>query len=127
MKAKAVSPVELVVRCVAQPVGDQWQVFSLEFGLAAQADTFAQARKKMDGMIQGYLYDALVGEDREHALDLLTRTAPWWVFVRYYWAGFLSGVAAGIHRSKKGKRLKTFGEPWGVEFTKLAAQHHATC
>jgi hypothetical protein len=128
MKTKSVSPIKLVVRCVAQSVDEsQWQAFSLEFGLAAQADSFVEARSKLDGMIQDYLYDALVGEDREHAAELLSRKAPWWVFARYYYADLLAGIGAVIHRSKRTRRLKTFGEPWGVDFEKLSSHRAAIC
>lgn len=107
MRAKVKSPVCFLVRCVANKDGDQWQAFSLEFGLAAQADTFPLARRKLDGMIQSYLYDALVGEDREHARELLSRRAPWWVFARYYGSRLRKALKRRSHN------VKSFLEPWG--------------
>jgi hypothetical protein len=107
MPAKVKSPVCFLVRCVANKSGDQWQAFSLEFGLAAQADTFALARRKLEGMIHSYLYDALVGEDREHAEELLSRRAPWWVFVRWYESRIRGAMR---HRSRN---VLAFREPWG--------------
>ncbi|HWG69584.1 MAG TPA: hypothetical protein VN692_09240 [Steroidobacteraceae bacterium] len=112
MKTKAVSPIKMMVRCLAECKDGQWQAFSLEFGLAAQADSFAEAKSKLDGMIQDYLYDAYVGEDREHARELLTRKAPYQVFVRYYFAAFVAGAAKIVRRSSSGKRKKIFDEPW---------------
>ncbi|HEY8508529.1 MAG TPA: hypothetical protein VIL32_09240 [Steroidobacteraceae bacterium] len=80
----------------------------MEFGLAAQGDSFAEVKQKLEGMIQDYLYDALVGEDREHALELLRRRAPWWVFARYY----LSCLREALRDSMN---VKTFIEPLGLE------------
>lgn len=111
-----VPPLRLVVRCLAQKQDAQWQAFSLEFGLAAQADSFAEVKRKLDAMIQDYLYDALVGEDREHACALLSRRAPWWVFARYYYARIISSA----RDSMNGDGLRTFGEPWGLEPKRLA-------
>lgn len=107
MLPKLKSPTCLLVRCVAYKTGDQWQVFSLEFGLAAQADTFAVARRKIEAMIQSYLYDALAGEDREHAGELLSRRAPWWAFARWYEARIRGALK---HRSRN---VMSFFEPWG--------------
>lgn len=106
MSQKMKSPKSLLVRCVANKNGDQWQAFSLEFGLAVQADSFPEARRKLDSMIQSYLYDALVGEDRQHASALLCRRAPWWVFARYYYSR-----AFTVLRRRRSTRVKPFWEP----------------
>jgi hypothetical protein len=74
----------LTVRCIVEPKNGQWQAFSLEFGLAAQADSREDAKRRLDLMIRSYVHDALVGEDREHAHELLTRRATWSVYFRYY-------------------------------------------
>jgi len=76
----------LTVRCIVEPKNGQWQAFSLEFGLAAQADSMEDAKRRLDLMIRSYVYDALVGEDREHAHELLLRRATWRVYFRYYMA-----------------------------------------
>jgi hypothetical protein len=70
-------PTKLGLSCIVEPKGAQWQAFSLEFGLAAQADTMQDAKHRLDSMIRAYVSDALVGEDREHAHELLTRRATW--------------------------------------------------
>jgi hypothetical protein len=79
-------PIELglTVRCIVEPKDGQWQAFSLEFGLAAQAETREDAKGRLDLMIRSYVHDALVGEDREHAHELLKRRATWSVYFRYY-------------------------------------------
>jgi hypothetical protein len=78
------SPARLLVRCFTDYVDGQWLAFSLEFGLAAQASTVAEVRAKLESQIVSYVYDALVGEDRDHAYELMTRRAPWQVYARYY-------------------------------------------
>lgn len=119
-RAKVNSPVCLLVRCVANKTDDQWQAFSLEFGLAAQADTFSVARRKLEAMVHSYLYDALVGEDRECAHELLSRRAPWWVFARYYQARVLHALKG---RARDRSRVKSFFEPWGFPPQLLRSQH----
>lgn len=117
MPAKLKSPTCLLVRCVANKSGDQWQVFSLEFGLAVQADSFAVARRKMEAMLDSYLYDALAGEDREHAEELLSRRAPWWVFARWYEARVREALR------QRSRNVRSFFEPWNVAPQLLRHQH----
>jgi predicted RNase H-like HicB family nuclease len=88
-----VGPIRLVVRCLLEQKGDQWQAFSLEFGLAAQGDSEQEVRQKLESMIEWYVRDALIGEDREHAYDLLIRRkARWPIFLRYYLAWTVSHI-----------------------------------
>jgi hypothetical protein len=86
------SPATLVVHCLVERTGDQWQAFSIEFGLAAQADTHLDASRKLEDMVRSYVYDALVGEDREHASKLLARKATFEVRAKYYWTLFLKAL-----------------------------------
>lgn len=94
------SPVKLLVRCLIEEQRGQWQAFTLEFGLAAQADTENEAKAKLEAMIVSYLEDALVGEDRAHAQDLLNRKATWQVFAKYYFYLLTSYLANYITYSK---------------------------
>lgn len=84
----------LTVRCIVEPKDGQWQAFSLEYGLAAQAESMEEAKCRLDRMIRSYVYDALVGEDRDHAHELLSRRATWRVYVRYYVSSVLSAFSA---------------------------------
>lgn len=97
-----VTPCRLVVRCLLEHKDDQWQAFSLEFGLAAQADSASEAKHKLESMIESYVRDALTGEDREHAYELIVRRkATFGVFARYYWV-YASDLLAGLcSRSQK--------------------------
>lgn len=76
-------PDELLVRCYAKKADDQWVAVSLEFGLAAQADTLDEVKAKLDAQIRDYVAEAL-GEDREHSAYLLRRRAPVGDYVGYY-------------------------------------------
>jgi hypothetical protein len=100
------SPMSLFVHCIAYQSQGQWQAFSCEFGLAAQADTFLAARHKLDAMITDYIHDALVGEDREHARELMSRRGPLSVYAKYYAARAKHWI-----QSASDGGLRTFCEP----------------
>lgn len=84
------TPIQLVVHCLAERKDDCWQAFSLEFGLAAQGDSLPDVKHRLESMINSYVFDALIGEDRSHALELLTRKATWDVYAKYYLADVVS-------------------------------------
>ena len=90
-------PGDLMIRCLAMREGGQWVAICLPFDLAAQAESLPEVKQKLEAQIREYLYDALMGEDREHADQLLHRRAP-----LKYWALYhVAGIA---------KRLRTFGD-----------------
>lgn len=107
-----VSPAQLLVRCYVERKGDQWQAFSLEFGLAAQADSLPEAKRKLELMIASYVFDALVGEDREHAAELLSRRAGWGAYAKYY---FLSSVGGISSLRNRWRDSQAFDEPLPLE------------
>lgn len=74
---------QLVVRCYAEPEGSQWVAVCVDLSLAAQADSFAEVKTKLDYQIREYVFDALAGEDRAHAHYLLTRKAPLRFWLKY--------------------------------------------
>lgn len=78
-------PQKLLVRCFAERKGDQWQAFTLELGLAAQGDSCEEVKQKLESMIRSYVYDAVAGEDKAFADQLLRRRAPGWVYAKYAW------------------------------------------
>jgi hypothetical protein len=100
------SPFRFVIRCLLEHKGNQWQAFSLELGLAVQADTALEARKKLESMIRSYLDDALSGQDREHGYELLSRKGTWRVYVLYYLASF----GQRIKRIKEVRSYATFSK-----------------
>lgn len=88
------SPFRFVIRCVIERKGNQWQAFSLELGLAVQADSKAEAKQKLESMIRSYIEDAICGPDQAHAFELLSRKATWRVYFLYQLASlskFFSG------------------------------------
>lgn len=76
---------QLTLRCLAHREGDEWHAFCIDFSLVACGATFDEARANLEAQIREYVYDALVGEDREHARALLSRRAPLGLVARYYW------------------------------------------
>ncbi|SDY40245.1 hypothetical protein [Nitrosomonas sp. Nm33] len=77
-------PNDLLLRCYANKNGDQWQAFCIDFGLAAQGDSFDEVKGKLNLMVKEYLYDALYGEDKAFAEQLLKRKAPFKQIATYY-------------------------------------------
>ena len=97
-------PRELLLRCYANKHDDQWQAFCIDFGLAAQGDSYEEVKAKLSDMIREYLYDALVGEDKEYAEQLLQRKAPFKQTATYYWYSVLYHL--GVFRNEFHKLFK---------------------
>jgi len=96
----------LVIRCYAERKDGIWQAFALEFDLAAQADSLSDVKLKLESMVDSYVYDALVGDDRQHARELLFhRKAPWSLWFKYYRARAERGFGV------KSKRSRPYREP----------------
>lgn len=88
--------IRIIVRCLIERIAkDQWQGFTLEFGLAVQGVSAADVRHQLDCVIKSYLDDALLGADREHADELLSRRAPFFVYFRYHKYRLLSRLSSG--------------------------------
>lgn len=77
-------PNDLILRCYAEKIDDQWSIVCIDICLAAQADTLAQAKKKLEAMILDYVNDAVVGEDKPYAAQLMSRKAPLSQRLKYY-------------------------------------------
>lgn len=91
----------LILRGFAEQKEGQWQAFCLDLCLAAQDDTLEGAHQKLIDMICEYVYDATVGEDKEHAAQLLTRKAPFEQWLKYYRYLFLSKIGAFKDHTRK--------------------------
>lgn len=85
-------PKQLFVRCFAEKRNGQWQAICLDFDLAAQGNSFEDAKHKLESQMYEYVYDALAGEDQAYAHQLLTRRAPYYLWLRYYWYSLLIKV-----------------------------------
>lgn len=51
------------MRCYAEKHGALWVAVCIDLSLAAQAESLAEARRKLDAQIKDYVLDALVGDD----------------------------------------------------------------
>lgn len=105
----------LMLRCYANKHGDQWQAFCIDLCLAVQGDSFPEVKQKLEHMMLEYVYDALAGEDREFAEQLLNRKAPFKQIATYHFIRLMHRFGLlrdGIH--------KLFKEPMP-----LVPQHHA--
>ncbi len=78
------SPRQLIIRCFAERKGAIWQAFCLEFNLAVQGGSFHEVRRKLHEQICLYLHDALEGDDRQYADQLLSRKAPLGIRAKYH-------------------------------------------
>jgi hypothetical protein len=64
--------------------GKIWVAMSLEFGLAAQAASEQEAKRKLHNQIQEY-FDEAIGQDKAFQKKLLSRRAPFSWYIKYYW------------------------------------------
>ena len=78
------NPKELIVKCYSEQEGDCWVAVCLDFNLASQGDSFEDVKSKLEAMIAEYVYDALAGEDKRYAAQLLSRRAPLSFWLKYY-------------------------------------------
>lgn len=88
---------ELILRCYAERKNEQWQAFCLDLCRASQADTFEEAFPKLEAMVEDYLEEALTGEDKAYAEQLLSRKAPLSSWIRYVRLRFYE-IIAGVHK-----------------------------
>ncbi|CCE25706.1 conserved protein of unknown function [Methylotuvimicrobium alcaliphilum 20Z] len=82
-KRCAMNPEQLIMKCYAEQEGDCWVAVCLNFNLAAQGDTYEEAKTKLESMIREYVHDALIGDDKPYAAQLLSRSAPLSLWLRY--------------------------------------------
>jgi predicted RNase H-like HicB family nuclease len=84
---------QLVLRCYAENKKEYWQVFCLDLTLAAQGDTFEEAKEKLESMICSYVSEALT-EDKDYADQLLSRPAPLNYWAKYYFYAVMCKTGA---------------------------------
>ena len=88
------NPKELIVKCYAEQESNYWIAICLNFNLASQANSFEEAKSKLEIMIIEYVYDALVGEDKIYAEQLLSRQASLSFWLKYYFIKIKSIVSS---------------------------------
>ncbi len=70
-------PDATALHCIAKYRSGYWSAYCLDFSLYATGETLDEATEKLGAQVMAYLYDAIEGEDREFAPQLLLRRAPW--------------------------------------------------
>lgn len=99
-----VKPCQMLVRCLFERDGDQWLGFCLDFTLVAQAASLDEVHRKLDEQIRSYVHDALAGEDRDYADDLMTRRAPPRYWVKFYAVLAMQSLRHRMSRSRQAVR-----------------------
>lgn len=94
-------PNELVLRCFAERDGDVWVAYCLDLSLAAQADSWEEARAKLEAQVREYVADAMGGQDGKYGAALMARRAPASTYLRYYTAKVLIALAEKFHSTRR--------------------------
>lgn len=94
-----------VLRCYAEKKDGLWIAACPQFTLAAQGDSFDEAKEKLEKQIKSYIVEALT-IDKEHAVELLGRKAP----LRLWWRFKLLELMTGLRRRRE-KKIRFFNEP----------------
>ena len=92
------TPEQLIVKCYAEQEDDCWVAVCLSFNLAAQGDSFEEVKTKLESMLAEYVHDALAGEDKPYAAQLLSRRAPLPTWFKYY---FIKLKIAVLHSAER--------------------------
>jgi len=74
----------LVLRCYAERTRGVWNAYCLDLSLVAQGESFDEVKAKLDAQIEEYVADAMGGQDKQHAVRLMTRRAPLSMWLGYY-------------------------------------------
>lgn len=91
-------PEQLILKCYAEKEETCWVALCLNFNLAVQGDSFEEVKTKLESMIVDYVYDALEGEDKAYASQLLTRKASYLFWIKYYWIKIKVALHSGASR-----------------------------
>jgi hypothetical protein len=79
------TPKQLILRCYCEEKGNIWQAFCIDLNLAAQGTSLEEVKHRLQQQIFSYLFDALAGEDRKYAAQLLKRKAPLMFRLKYHY------------------------------------------
>ncbi|WP_439256585.1 hypothetical protein [Lonepinella sp. BR2271] len=77
-----------LIRCMAYRENNLFIAVCLDLSLAAQADSMDEAIQKLDMQIQDFIEE--INAEPEYAIQLLNRSAPLSLWIKYYWFKFLS-------------------------------------
>ena len=91
----------IYIRCYARKSQGQWVAVCLNFSLAAQGDSFEEARDKLRSQVDEYIDDAINGPDRQHAHYLMNRRAPLRDWIMYGLISLALSFSAAMHQSRE--------------------------
>ena len=92
----------LVLRCYAEADRDDtWFAICLDLNLYARADSFPEAKQKLNLLISSYMKEA-VSKDADYVGDLIPRRAPLYFWVRYMFFMLINRIhrLTSIHNFK---------------------------
>ncbi len=95
---------DLVVRCLLRRDGDQWVALCVDFDLAAQGSTRAEAKQHLAAQIVDYVMQAQT-VDKAHGARLLRRKAPLKYRALFHWLTMVD------HWNNAKKRGKAYFQP----------------
>lgn len=98
---------KVTLRCYGKKSGDQYIASCVDLCLAAQADSFEEARMRLHHQIETYISEAC-NEDREHYDALMSRKAPLSTMVEYHYVKAVCSFQNAI-RSITGATRSLFG------------------
>ncbi|MFI8479622.1 hypothetical protein ACIGCM_03535 [Pseudomonas sp. NPDC078700] len=96
-----------VLRCYAEKKNGLWIAACPQFTLAAQGESFEEAKGKLESQIKSYVVEALT-VDKAHAAELLSRKAPLAVRLRYSAKALAYSI---LKPGAKRPKLRSFNEP----------------
>lgn len=88
------------VRVYGERKDGQWTLVCLEFSLAVQSESLNEAKEKLRSQIASYVHEATVGVDSEHRDYLLSRSAPLYCWLKFYFFNAIQVIRDG---QKKGR------------------------
>jgi len=77
-------PNDLLLHVYGERKDGQWTLMCLDFTLAVQADSLAEAEQLLKEQMEMYVREATIGQDAEYADLLLKRKAPLKYWIKYY-------------------------------------------
>lgn len=75
---------QLILRCYGEQKNGYWQAFCVDLNLAVQGESLREVQTKLHVQIYEYVTDAVIGEDKEFANQLLFRKSPWGIQLKYH-------------------------------------------
>lgn len=89
---------------IVQYHDEYWSARCLDFTLYSVGNTAEEAKEKLSIEINDFLYEALEGQDKAFAVQLLLRRAPWYEWALFYIVSILQKFH--VFRKRIGETFK---------------------